>query len=332
MENNSCQSLTTWEAAIRWLGMMLGVTNKHWRYNARYLEFREALLKDLLVPAQQRHPINVEWLLAYAKRRNLHKTNLYEVDFNLLGRWTALLWLFFLILRPSELLRRSSRDKSHGLNIENIRLTRLVRGGAQGYTIQIDRFKTAKSRRSIKTTYMRNPQCYDPTCVKCAYLNPVRCYNVLRHRRKEIYRRMRSGAMKDRLNTYNGSNPAFVRDDGYPIVAKHVADLIKEVAANAGVTTLTMYSTYSARIGATTHCSRIHINNAKICQYVGWQINKLPDMAHRYTLYPPQSLQWMAHDMIHNKRGDRTYHEDNVHIFDPWSAFLRWDHNVRIQR
>ena len=324
LRHNSVQSLTTWEAAARWYGLMLGVENDHWRQNPRYKQFRAGIKKNMWRPPVQQLPITIEFILAFARIHKLHVDNLYNVPFDLLARFTVLLWFFFTMSRPSEVLRHTQRGTDYGLELGDIRLVCLIRGDAKAYEVTVDRFKNMTTKQSVKKIYIRDPACGDPKCDKCPYLNLVRCFNIYRHRRKRLWRQALPGTRRDRLDTTNPKNAAFVLHSGQILTASKMQATVHDVVRAVGITTTARYSNYSCRIGGTTHAARTHICHSKILQYVGWAIQKLPDMAHRYTTYPPQALQWMAHDMIHGIGTPNGRHSQFLDVFDPWTAYRRW--------
>ena len=150
------------------------------------------------------------------------------------------------------------------------------------------------------------------------------CLSVLHDRRKALFRQARPGKRRNRLNTRTPTNALFVLSNGNNLTTSRLRPTIRHIIIAAGLTNFDQYSTYSLRIGSTTHCERVRIPHTKTLQYVGWARGNLPDMAHRYTIYPPQSLQWMAHDMMHGYQGERRTASNGLTVYDPWTSHRRW--------
>ena len=323
----STQSIKSWEGSVRWLGKMLGWDNEHWRQHPRYKDYREAAIKRWSRPPNQKLPITIEHLLAMARRYDIRQSTLYRIDFDLLVQWTALVWLFLTFSRPCELLRRTQNNTEFGLNIGEVQEVTLIKGGKPALEIQIDRFKNAISRQCVKVIYVRDTDCGQSHCTRCDSLNPLHLYRIMKHRRAQLQRQCLPHTEKwRRLSPSTASNPLFVLSSGRAVTSSVIQRGIDKVMAAAGLRKSKDYTPYSLRIGATTQAHRVKICHAKILQYVGWQLNSLPDMAYRYTRYPPQSLQWMAHDLVHGTTAMVSDRGTNT-IYDPWVNFRQW--NVR---
>lgn len=321
---DSIASIKRWEASIGWLGDMLGYDNIHWRFNPRYKSFRKAAMKRWFIPPTQKLPITIEHLLAMARKFNIRQSTLYEISFDLLVQWTAIVWLFLTFSRPAEVLRRTQKRTDFGLNISDVQTITLIEGDRKTLRIRVDRFKNAISRKCVKTIYVRDTECEKPHCTRCDPLNPLHLYRIMMHRRAKLARRApRGSALHKRLSTSNGDNALFVLHNGRAVTRTIIQRGVDRAISASGMRQSRQYTPYSLRIGATTQAHRIKLCHAKILQYVGWKLNSLPDMAYRYTRYPPQSLQWMAYEMVHGTTAGVADRGSNT-LFDPWVNYRQW--------
>jgi len=322
---HSVQSIKSWEAAIGWIDTLTGGTNTYWRQHPRYLHFRAAIQKQHQREAVQQLPINIEYLLTFAHKYNLHHDNLYQIPYDTLLKWTVILHFFFTISRPSEVLRRTQRGNDFGLDIGDIKPVELIRGDSATIQITVDRFKNCKFRTSVKTIFVHDPTCQQPDCKRCGYLNWPKCYRILLHRRHILAIKSTNKTAKRNLSIKIPTNAAYVMSNGSIMTAAKMNHAIKTMMMNIGIRRTTEYSNYSCRIGGTTHCKRIGLDHSKLLQYVGWKLDNLPDMAHRYTRYPSQAMQWIAHDMIHGTNANNRQRNAPSHTFsDPWREYHRW--------
>ncbi len=321
----NCNSESSWSAALSWQITSLGGTPLY--YTDKY--YRKAhgnMVKLWTTPRKLRKPIQLKWLIAYARSLGVTPDTWWTCPLEHLTTIFMLVLLFFSMSRPAEMLYTNSTENPDwetiitGLKWSNIEPKNSHKNYKRRYLkILIRWFKNQEYRCEPKWIFMGTPSCSKPHC-KCHILNYYEMFFVIKQRRCQEYKLLQNlnsqnmNVQQKRLHKKRianlGTQPhdyIFVGKNGSVWKPYQLTGIISNMIETLNIPDPTAYSNYSIRIGATSLAYQQRIDLLKMVRYVIWSTKALPHVSARYINFTIPELRIIPFEMIHgaNNKGQK---------------------------
>ncbi len=338
----SCNSNTTWSAALSWWVKSHGGTPVYYNHPL-YKEVHSTMIEMYSKPRGVRLPIRLKWIITYLISLGVTPTTWYSVSLDNLSKGFLIIMAFFSISRPSEVLFTDKTERAEweiiatGLKFSHLRFCNMDKQYIYRYIeVTIKWFKNQTFRGVPKKIYMGVPICEDVKC-SCQYLDFFAIYKVLIKRRKGIHRCLqqqdfslliKSERSKHRKKLKNldtkSTNYIFVGLNGSIWRPSMSSECIVELIRVNKIPNPEFYAPYSLRIGGTSLCNQQNIDLLKVLRYVAWSIKSLPHVSARYILFTELELALIPFEMIHGRNTPGEYIKSNIDepltVFNPWEG------------
>lgn len=320
----STASLRIWISMLKWLSELCG-SNPSFQDDPFYQTLIAHIRKQYSTQSDDRLPFKLSDIHYFCAERSRG-----SIEFLSMDRILELLIIqlyFFTMSRPSELLFPNNickKNEKKGLIFDDLTWD------LEEVTIRVRDFKNAEHRNFNKFIPIQSTKCTNRHC-KCQILNPYRLLQLYIERRGQLWysiqqrkrRILERGEhnmstkeyqiWKNQLKNLGLSkeDKLFVDSKGRIIRVHHLTKIVQQMKKALKYTG--NYTSYSFRIGGSSHAANVEINQVKIMRYVGWSTSQLPMAAMRYIRFSKDELKLVPFEMVH-----KPLRCDPNILFDPW--------------
>lgn len=162
------------------------------------------------------------------------------------------------------------------------------------YKLYIRYFKNRKHKKSIKTCWLGNSNCfhkYIPNSNQicpCKLINPYLLFTWFLYRTKHNPKYKKSPKAN-----------VFVYSNGNVFSTYNLNKLAKQIATVNNLPQIHRYTGYSFRITGTTLSTINNVPQPKLLRFVGWKPSHMPNVSFRYMRYNDLQLADFIYELIH---------------------------------
>ena len=337
----SCNSHKMWGGALSWWVIAHNMKPVYYE-NQFYINLKKAMLKRYLRSRKVRLPIEIQWIVVWIKKLNVTPENWYTVDLDSLTKVVLLLFIYFTLSRPNELLFTDKTEnvnweiKTTGLKWCDFKFDESSHDEDEWFLqLKVKWFKNQVYHGEPKIVFMGKPTCGDLNC-KCVLLDFYSMIKVLHLRRTQLWDKLKlqKGTKKCTKTWWKRYNNLGTHSNNYVFVGKNGAiwrpsilrSMVKNLISVNNVSDPECFVPYSLRIGATTLAHMQQIDLLKVMRYVVWSVNNLPHVSGRYIMFTHLDLCTIPFEMIH---GGNVIGKKNVdRSGGKWNATNIWSNKV----
>ncbi len=313
----SCNSHKSWHNAITWwceINLVKPVFVDHDIFKIGYPNMKKLYKR----PVAQRLPLRFDWIIDYLRAKGVTPNTWRTIDLELLRKCWFLIFYFFSLTRPVELIYSNKTENKEweiittGLLWEHITHENTSGKYIDSYLqVVIPWYKNQKHREVPKVMYMSPPICGNKEC-DCCLVDFVEMFLVLKKRSQKAYvklkqqatlKRKKSAKMDKMLKNCNviPSNYVLVSHEGIIYRYSHISAIINDLKNTLNLQHKKQITPYSARIGSVSLCRQQEIDVLKIIKYVIWSVESLPHISARYMAIGIDKLKILPFEMIHGR-------------------------------
>ena len=316
---------------LYWLCELAG-HNPTYKNDYRYINYLKAIRKEYYTGDDHRLPFKLKHIInyvkAYAKRPHLSYDKTIDICLVLL--------FFFTMARPAEfLLSKHDHKRLSGLKLRNFLRVYDQENKMKLIRLTVEAYKNQAYRKVAKHIYLATLKCKNHINCSCRNIDPYTSILSVLRKRNSLLTKLKndlqncssvpSSQLSERIQAleFQPQNSLFVYSSGRSASTRDLDRIVKEIVWVNKIMAKEHYTSYSLRIGGTTHASMIGIDHPKILKYVGWANSRLADCAQRYIRYSPHELAIISFEMVHGPRTKNVKKPDNK-FFDPWNNKINW--------